>query len=255
MAFCGSISGEISEFHRLSEDIHRSSVPIREFGALGSSHFASTFETSSGFDKHREMRPAETHAWFQASAVAPELPQDELFHLVCTNIRSSRRAGELGNCLLEFLDTEVTCRVTKVEPDKLCIKFAIDAQGFCTEVKVRIYSIWGSIEHMVEFQKCSGDATVFFSIFQRMRKLLQHWEVLPERSELVLLPELKFVNIDAAAFGFHAMERVDTDDASLPQPNCFNHDMELLSFEPGPPADHDACHVCPRTRYWGPLQV
>jgi len=146
--------------------------------------------------------------WFQDSDAAPCVPTDPLFCFEATTVFIGHlriSAAGIGNSLLSLLlsrlHAEASAIITKVRPVKFALNARIECQGFCCEMKVRVYQ--QEAGHVVEFQRRGGDACLFARIYQRAASLLkQTWAPLDAPlpvqevadTELYVLPPMQFLH-------------------------------------------------------------
>mmetsp|Transcript_26321 Transcript_26321/g.55896 ORF Transcript_26321/g.55896 Transcript_26321/m.55896 type:complete len:443 (-) Transcript_26321:149-1477(-) len=104
---------------------------------------------------------------FEEGDVPPTAPSDELFEFEVTTLYASCEAPhDIGNHLLDFLDTQMVSSVSKVRRKKYAIKAdAFVGTVMCT-LKVRVYGQERG-EYAIEFQRRSGDCLTFNSAYQR----------------------------------------------------------------------------------------
>jgi len=97
---------------------------------------------------------------------APQVPEDDFFQLEQTTIVvRGDSSAHVGNRMIDFLHTEGTSLITKVNCTKFTIKAEVCLDGLSCEIKVRIYqSAFGG--HMVEMQRRSGDGLAFHRLYQ-----------------------------------------------------------------------------------------
>jgi hypothetical protein len=131
-----------------------------------------------------DMQKPETEKQFEEHFSPPPMSDDPMFHLAVTTIYvllsgTLQTPAELGNCILNFLHTQVSASIEKVRPKKFWIKTSLFLESepgvmrytMCT-LKVRIYrAVDGS--YAIEFMRRAGDALVFNGVFQQACQYLQ----------------------------------------------------------------------------------
>mmetsp|Transcript_111977 Transcript_111977/g.311776 ORF Transcript_111977/g.311776 Transcript_111977/m.311776 type:complete len:443 (+) Transcript_111977:90-1418(+) len=109
---------------------------------------------------------------FTEGDVPPSVPADPFFKLEVTTIHvSSSTPWDIGNNLLDFLNTKVVSSITKVSTLKFAIKADVLAESSSCALKVRTYREERE-RYAVEFQRRSGDSVTFNQTFQQARKFL-----------------------------------------------------------------------------------
>eukprot|EP00747_Dinoflagellata_sp_TGD_P161821 gnl/TRDRNA2_/TRDRNA2_178762_c0_seq1.p1 gnl/TRDRNA2_/TRDRNA2_178762_c0~~gnl/TRDRNA2_/TRDRNA2_178762_c0_seq1.p1 ORF type:complete len:426 (+),score=82.21 gnl/TRDRNA2_/TRDRNA2_178762_c0_seq1:172-1278(+) len=109
---------------------------------------------------------------FHASDEPPVAPDDEFFELqTSTCFLVSTCPAEIGNHLLEFLETQTISNVTKITRGKFAIKAEVfvDYSSRCF-LKARVYRQHG--RYAVEFQRRSGSQATFNEVYKRAQEFL-----------------------------------------------------------------------------------
>jgi len=107
----------------------------------------------------------QAHFFFGAGDVPPALPVDPDFRLECTTVIIEKFSPEqIGNGLLRFLRQEAAASITKVSRIKFSVKAYVHVKGLSCDIKVRLYR--QECGFAVEFQRRSGDALAFQSLFR-----------------------------------------------------------------------------------------
>eukprot|EP00747_Dinoflagellata_sp_TGD_P163879 gnl/TRDRNA2_/TRDRNA2_183069_c0_seq1.p1 gnl/TRDRNA2_/TRDRNA2_183069_c0~~gnl/TRDRNA2_/TRDRNA2_183069_c0_seq1.p1 ORF type:complete len:417 (-),score=88.82 gnl/TRDRNA2_/TRDRNA2_183069_c0_seq1:130-1380(-) len=103
----------------------------------------------------------------------PTVPTDSFFKFEpSTKFVSSDQPHEIGNQLLDFLNTEVAAVVTKVNRKKFAIKAYVFAEGIMTTVKMRVWSREEEGDYAVEIQRRGGDGVAFNMIYARASEFI-----------------------------------------------------------------------------------
>jgi hypothetical protein len=133
---------------------------------------------SSAFEQTRFREPTE----------APSLPEEQEMDLSNTTLSVMpfekgvvQTSAELGNALLDFLQTEVISAIDKVKPSNFWIRSRVfiktgprAVQHTICFLKIRIYkAAVNQKSFFVEFARRSGDALVFSTIFGQASRYLQ----------------------------------------------------------------------------------
>lgn len=116
---------------------------------------------------------------FAQTDVAPSTPQGSVFRPAATTLRvPSTSASDVGNALLDFLETQMASSVTKVRRAQLSIKADVFVNGSMCTIKVHVRGEAGGT-HAVEFQRHSGSCLAFAKVYRRAAQyLVAHLDVM-----------------------------------------------------------------------------
>jgi hypothetical protein len=104
---------------------------------------------------------------FEEGDEAWQVPEDEFFQLeVTTIVVNSTSAALVGNRMLDFLGTQATCLITKVNRMKFTVKAEVCLDGLNCTTKVRIYK-QAPGQYIVEMQRRSGDSIAFSRLYRQ----------------------------------------------------------------------------------------
>lgn len=146
-------------FSELDEFVRHGDAPL-----LGKAHIGDT-ETSwrDPANEHRRDLPMSR---FQDCNEAPHVPVDTFFQLEQTTIVVNHvSAAQIGNCMLDFMGSEATGFITKINPVKFTIKADMALDGCFFATKVRIYrQAFG--QYAIEMQRRSGDSVAFLKFYR-----------------------------------------------------------------------------------------
>jgi len=123
-------------------------------------------------DEHdaTDMHTMQTISEFCEGLVAPEVPEDSFFLVGKTTVEVMKTtASKLGNRLLDLLRTENAMHIIKVNEKKFSVTVESTNPSWF-RLKLRIYSR-GPL-HLLEFQRCDGDAIAFHLFFVKAAALL-----------------------------------------------------------------------------------
>merc|ERR1719335_1262705 len=100
---------------------------------------------------------------FQPSHVPPAPPASQHFSLQLTTLFvESIAPHQIGNSLLDFLDSQVVASISKVRPRKFSLRADVLEVGILCSLKVRVYQVSGApVRYAIEFQRRSGCALTF----------------------------------------------------------------------------------------------
>lgn len=102
----------------------------------------------------------------------PEVPEDPFFTLEKTTLHvTSGRPFEIGNHMLDFLNTQVTASITKVSNKSVAVKADVFVETRMCTLKLRVYR-GPQGTYMVEFQRRDGDAVAFGAVFRQAAQYL-----------------------------------------------------------------------------------
>lgn len=111
-------------------------------------------------------------ARFADADCPPEVPEDPFFTLEKTTLHvTSGRPFEIGNHMLDFLNTQMTASITKVSHKSVAVKADVFVESRMCTVKLRVYR-GPQGTHMVEFQRRDGDAVAFGAVFRQAAQYL-----------------------------------------------------------------------------------
>ena len=99
--------------------------------AVGFNYVGETCKDEGAFATHRKRRSTLQTSRFGESDEAPEVPEGGFFQLEQTNIAvSSGSSAHIGNRVIDFLCTEATSLITKVNCTRFTIKASLDCIGW-----------------------------------------------------------------------------------------------------------------------------
>lgn len=138
-----------------------------------------------GFDKNQTYEAASSGepSQFVEGFEVPPVPDDPYFDLSSTTLYVSLTSGrlrtpaQLGNILLDFLNTDVNSSIEKVRLKKFWIRANVFLKSdtvrytMCT-LKLRIYKASDG-SFAIEFMRRGGDALVFNRVFQQACQYLK----------------------------------------------------------------------------------
>jgi len=110
---------------------------------------------------------------FTATDSPPPAPADEFYEFTATTLHVRSAAPlDIGNHLLDFLETQVTSTITKVNRLKFTIKANVfdDDNAMCT-AKIRSFRE-APETYAIEFQRRKGDCVAFGKVFQQAAQYL-----------------------------------------------------------------------------------
>jgi hypothetical protein len=97
---------------------------------------------------------------------AMPVPEDEFFQLEQTRIVvSGMSAADVGNRMINFLGSEASGLISKVNRKKFTIKAEVCLHGLTCETKVRVYR-HAFMQYIVEMQRRSGDTIAFHNLYK-----------------------------------------------------------------------------------------
>mmetsp|Transcript_126882 Transcript_126882/g.371014 ORF Transcript_126882/g.371014 Transcript_126882/m.371014 type:complete len:428 (+) Transcript_126882:123-1406(+) len=109
---------------------------------------------------------------FTEADTPPDAPSDPFFKFEATTLRiSSRTPYDIGNNILDFLDTRVVSSITKVNRRKFTVKADVFIEPSSCALKARAYREERGT-YAVEFQRRSGDSVTFNRVFQQATEFL-----------------------------------------------------------------------------------
>lgn len=111
---------------------------------------------------------------FQACFLPPAPPSSQHFHFEPTTLSlEGALPHEIANRVLTFLRSQVISSITKVRPVKYTISADVFQDGKTCALKVRVYHVSDApSRYSVEFQRRSGCAIAFNSVYQRAADFL-----------------------------------------------------------------------------------
>lgn len=146
----------MGDFYSENEDVHRGL-------AMGAADFMSMCKFGPTDFEHDSCLGEQPQFFF--GDVPPALPIDPAFRLeVTTVIIENSSPEQLGNGLLNLLRQEAAASIAKVSRIKFSVKAYVHVEGLSCDVKVRVYR--QEFGFAVEFQRRSGDALAFRSLFR-----------------------------------------------------------------------------------------
>uniref|UniRef100_A0A7S4UWC9 Uncharacterized protein n=1 Tax=Alexandrium monilatum TaxID=311494 RepID=A0A7S4UWC9_9DINO len=115
--------------------------------------------------------PADNERFTEAN-IPPDTPSDRFFKLEATTLHlSSRAPWDIGNDLLDFLNTRVVSSITKVNRQKFTVKADVFIEASSCALKARAYREERGM-YALEFQRRSGDSVAFNRLFQQAAEVL-----------------------------------------------------------------------------------
>mmetsp|Transcript_94486 Transcript_94486/g.282084 ORF Transcript_94486/g.282084 Transcript_94486/m.282084 type:complete len:231 (-) Transcript_94486:17-709(-) len=164
------------------------------------------------FGDVRRLAPSHYAERFTTAYAPPRMPAGYFCTLAATTLRVLGAApSEIGNILLDFLETKASARISKINYAKFTIKADVSGYTGACCAKVRIYQQEDGT-CFVEFQRRSGDCICFSHLYQQAARYLQ-------------LRSLEVANAP----------RVERESASLLRGEGFKHHTAPLADLPGFP--------------------
>uniref|UniRef100_A0A7S1KYL1 Uncharacterized protein n=1 Tax=Alexandrium catenella TaxID=2925 RepID=A0A7S1KYL1_ALECA len=163
-----------SDFYCEPDDILKGMSMAAEAPA---SRLGGSLDIYKGFSKSSQC-PSKTstvspgNERFTEADAPPDAPADPFFKLEVTTVHiSSRTPSEIGNNLLDFLNTRVVSSIAKVNRRKFTVKADVFVEASACALKARAYRE-DQGTYAVEFQRRSGDAVAFNRVFQQAANFL-----------------------------------------------------------------------------------
>jgi len=110
---------------------------------------------------------------FQDADVPPDVPADPYFKFEVTTLFAlSKSPSDLGNCVLDFLSSQVVSDVKKVRRTKFAINAEVFMHCVMCALKVRMYSLGGQ-KLAIEFHRRAGNHITFGDVYELAKDHIQ----------------------------------------------------------------------------------